>query len=442
MEKAIMFRSTDGRWVCGKAGGLNAMRVWIVLGGVALSTLVIPSAFADSYSAQPRQAEVAIERIPQEYVPVGVRLGVFDLLPELNVKETYSDNIFRTQSNKKDDFITTTSPLVQLKSDWARHELDFLASADVYKYINHDSENHDDYNIAFDGRVDIMRDMNVYGGAAYRQLHEDRGSPNDQNGLHPQQYNLASANTGYYNQFNRFSVRLDGSVNQYTYDDLATSTGTIKQNDRDHLDTQGTVRFGYEMMTGWEPFVRLNYIDSDYHLAQDRNGLNKDNSGYEADAGTAFNLNGIWAGEAFVGYLDRDFKDSRFSDVKDPTYGLALVANVTPLTSINAVVNKTISDSITLGSSSLTNTFYGLSADTEMRRNFVVGAGANFVHTEYDGITRIDDVTTVGTRAKYYFNRYFSVGPEISYVTRDAQNSGGADDYQNWIFLLRLTGRI
>jgi hypothetical protein len=90
----------------------------------------------------------------------------------------------------------------------------------------------------------------------------------------------------------------------------------------------------------------------------------------------------------------------------------------------------------------LTNTFYGVSADTEVRRNLVLGAGANLTHTDYNGITREDDVTTLGTRARYFISTNFSLGPEISYVTRDAQQSGGQNDYQNWIFLLRLSGKI
>lgn len=432
--------------VCGvrnKVSVAGSTRLLFLLGGVALSALIGQSANADSYSAQPRQAAVSTGRIPQEFKPTGIRLGAFDLLPELNVQEKYSDNIFRTQSDKKGDLISEISPQVQLKSDWARHELDFLAATDVYKYLDHDSENHEDINLATDGRVDIMRDMNAYAGAAYRQLHEDRGSPNDQNGLHPTKYNQASANVGFYNQFNRLSLRVDGRADQYTYADVTTSTGIIRNNGRDHLDSQGTVRFGYEVLTGWEPFVRVNYINSDYRTATDSNGFNKDSNGYETDAGTAFNLNGIWAGEAFVGYLTRDFSDSRFSNVSDPTFGLDLVANATPLTTINAVVNRTIDPSITTGSSSLTDTSYGLSADTEMRPNFVVGAGVNYTHTEYDGIARVDDITNVGARAKYYLNnRYLSVGPEITYVTRDSQNSGGANDYNNWIFLLKLTGRI
>lgn len=425
-------------------GRLRAVQMGLLLAGTALLASVAPqTAMADSYQAQPRQAVVNIERVPEEFAPVGVRLGAFNLLPELNLREVFTDNVFRTQNNTKSDFVSTISPQLQLKSDWARHEFNLLASADIYKYASETSENREDLNLAGDFRVDVMKDINVYGGAAYRQLHEERGSPNDPAGsLTPPKYNVESTNIGYFQQFNQINVRLDGRADNYTYADVGTATGTVRQVDRNRLDTVGSVRLGYDLLTGWEPFVRVSYINSDYRTSRDRNGLVRDSNGYEAVGGTAFNLSGIWAGEAFVGYVKREFEDSRFKSVEDPTFGLALVANVTPLTSVNAVVNRTISDTTVNGASSSTNTYYGLSADHEMQRNWVVGAGANFLHSDFEGTTRQDDVTTVGARAKYYFNRYFSVGPEINYVTRDAQHSGGQDDFDNWIFLVRLTGRI
>lgn len=414
--------------------------------GVTAAAIVLTApalAVADSYQAQPRQAVVNVERTPEDFAPVGVRLGAFNLLPETNLREVFTDNVYRTQNNTKSDLITTVSPQLQLKSDWARHEVNLLASADIYKYASHTSENREDLNLAGDFRVDVMKDINFYGGAAYRQLHEERGSPNDPAGsLTPPKFNVQSTNLGYFQQFNQLNVRLDGRADQYTYADVSTSTGTVRQVDRNRLDTVGSVRFGYDTLTGWEPFVRFSYINSDYRTSRDRNGFLKDSNGYEAVGGTAFNLSGIWAGEAFVGYVHREFEDSRFKTVEDPTFGLALVANVTPLTAVNAVVNRTISDTTVNGASSSTNTYYGLSADHELQRNLVIGAGANLLHSDFEGTNRQDDVTTLGTRAKYYFARYFSVGPEINYVTRDAQNSGGADDYDNWIFLIRLTGRI
>jgi hypothetical protein len=437
-----MKRAQNG-WHSGFSDVRRSAQATLLLCGAAFALwATIDPAAADSYSVQPRQGVVSVERTPQDYEPLGIRLGVFNLNPQMTVREAYNDNVFATQSNKIGDWITTVSPQVQLQSDWARHSLGFLASADINKYASRTSENYDNFNLAVDGRVDILRDSSVYAGTAYRQLHEPRTSPNNQDGLTPQEYWVWANNVGYFQSFGRLNLRLDGEADQYTYAELPTATGIINEVDRNRLDSIGTIRVGYDMLTGWEPFVRTRFINSDYRTPVDRGGFQKDNSGYEVTGGTAFNFNDLYIGEAFVGYVQRDFSDSRFSNVEDPTFGLGLVANITPLTAVKAVINRTIGDTVVAGASTSTDTFYGISADTEVRPNVVVGAEANLIHSDFNGISRIDDVTTVGTRARYYLNRNFSFGPEIQYITRDAQNSGGPDDFQQWLFIIQLTGKI
>jgi hypothetical protein len=422
---------------------LTAMkRNGILLTGALAAAVLLPSiAQADSYAVQPKQGVVSVERIPAEYAPLGIRLGVFNLLPVVDLKETYTDNVFRTKSDKKGDFITTVSPLIQLQSDWARHSLGFLASADMYRYMDHTSENRTDFTLATDGRVDVQRDIQVYGGVAYRQLHEERGSPNDiASALEPPKFNDASANLGYFQQFGQLNARLDFRGDQYTYADVNTATGIVHQVDRNRFDAQYTARVGYDLNNGWEPFVRARYVNSDYRTARDRGGFQKDSDGYELVGGTAFDLKGLWLGEVFVGYVQRDFEDPRFQSVEEPTAGAAVTWNITPLTALNARVNRTITDTIVDGSSTEMDTFYGLSGDTEVRPNLVLGAGVSYLNSKFNNAIRQDDVYTAGVRARYFLNRNFSVGPEIQYITRDSNVSG--QDYDNWIALIRLTGRI
>lgn len=408
------------------------------------AVLALPAlpAHAASYSIQPRQGVVSVERVPEDYQAPGVRLGVFDLKPQGTVQETYNTNIFGTQSGAKGDWITTVLPQVQLQSDWARHSLGFLANASVNKYASHTDEDFDDFNLAVDGRLDVHEDSSLYGGMAYRQLHEPRTSPNNQDGIHPQEFWVWANNLGYFQSFGRLNLRLDGEADQYTYKELETSTGTISEVDRNRVDTTGSIRLGYDMLTGWEPFVRTRFIKSDYRTSVDRGGFQKDSDGYDVVGGSAFNFNNLYIGEAFLGYVQRSFADSRFSKVEKPTFGLGFVANVTPLTAINAVVNRSISDTIVSGSSTTTDTLYGLTADTEVRPNIVVSGGVNYLHSAYNGIARKDNVTTVDTKAKYFLNRNFSVGPEVQYITRDAQNSGGQDDFNDWLFIFGVTGRL
>ncbi|HTI88536.1 MAG TPA: outer membrane beta-barrel protein [Alphaproteobacteria bacterium] len=416
----------------------------ILLGAaLAAAAVLLPGlAQADSYAVQPKQGVVSVERIPKDYAPLGIRLGVFNLLPQVDLKETYTDNVFRTHSSKKSDLITTVSPLVTLQSDWARHSLGFLASADMYRYMDHTSENRTDFTLATDGRIDVQRDTQVYGGLAYRQLHEERGSPNDTaTSLEPPKFNDEAVNLGAYQQFGQLNARADFRGDYYNYDTVTTRAfGAVPQVDRNRFDTQYSLRVGYDLNNGWEPFVRGRYVNSDYNTSRDRNGFQKDSDGYEVVGGAAFDLKGLWLGEAFVGYVQRDFNDSRFKSVKEPTAGATVTWNVTPATALNARVNRTITDTIVDGSSTEMDTFYGLGADTEVQPNLVLGGGVSYLNSKFNNAVRQDDTYTAGVRARYFLNRNFSVGPELQYITRDSNLSG--QDYDNIIALIRLSGRI
>lgn len=143
----------------------------------------------------PRGATVA-ERPRPDYDPIGVRLGGFLLFPDLSVSESYNSNIFATDTNKRDDFITTIEPSLDLRSDWNNHALNFHADAPVVRHADETDENYTDYTLATNGRLDVARDLRLFGAAGYRVRHEERASPDNQGGAEPTEYSVTAASVG------------------------------------------------------------------------------------------------------------------------------------------------------------------------------------------------------------------------------------------------------
>src|SRR5262249_37659413 len=132
-------------------------------------------------------------RSAENYDAQGMPLGSFRLFPELELDEVYNDNIYATPNGvagKTSSFIQLIKPTLDLRSDWSNHMLNVFARGNFGLYSASSTENFFDYSTGFDGRFDIQREWNVYGGASFNHRHEDRGTPNVTTSLFsPTQYN-------------------------------------------------------------------------------------------------------------------------------------------------------------------------------------------------------------------------------------------------------------
>src|SRR6478752_1757544 len=66
-------------------------------------------------------------RVRPELDPLGSHLGSFLLYPQLNLQESFSDNIFATETDRVSDFITTINPRLDVRSDWNSNSLNLHA---------------------------------------------------------------------------------------------------------------------------------------------------------------------------------------------------------------------------------------------------------------------------------------------------------------------------
>ena len=180
------------------------------------------------------RGQTVTERQRPDLDPLGVHAASFLVFPKFSLGESYNDNIFATTGNRKDDFITTLSPELRAQSDWNRHFLAFEARGDIGRYATNSSEDFEDATIGANGRVDIVRDAFVSGGATLNKFHEDRGSPDAVNGKFPTEYMVLSPTVGAANRWNRFSLRGDARFAAFT-DSLHAKP---RERDRHHIDNR------------------------------------------------------------------------------------------------------------------------------------------------------------------------------------------------------------
>jgi len=400
---------------------------------VASVLLTGASAFAQTDS----RTSTVTERPRPELDAIGVKRGGFTIFPSLDVKETYNDNIFATETGTIDDFVTTVTPGVSLQSDWNSHFLGFDASGDIVRYSSNTAENVEKYRLSTVGRLDIQRDIEASAGLSYETDTEERGSVNDVSGIEPTDFNVVTLDAGFFNAWNRVALNADGKVKRHDFDDSPTSGVAINNDDRDRDEFTLDVRAGYEIVPEYEAFANIILTSINYDSAVDDNGVNRDNEGFEIRAGARVDISALIFGDIFAGYLQRDYEASTLKSVETFVAGIDMTWNVTPLTTVKGGFSRDVSETTLASASGTLSTALDASVDHELLRNLILSARVGVSSDEFEGTTREDDYIKGGVTVSYLLNRYFSVTLDFDHAQRDSNVSGSDNEINKFFLKLR-----
>jgi len=432
------------------------MRVKLLGGHLALGAAIVLAVAADAARAQQVQQapeatiperQSVFERARPDYDPLGIRLGSFLAYPTARLAETFDSNVFATTNNTRNDFYTTFNPGVAIRSDWNVHSVALQASSLTKRYTSLVSENITNLLVAGSGRLDILRDIYVRGGAGYQLLHEDRSSPDSLvTGKKPVEYHVTSANLGYVHEAARLGARVDATVDSYSFNNATSNTGaTLIQKDRDRIVYAITPRVSYEIVPGYHAFAQASGNLRDYVAKTDQRGFHRSSHGYEADVGTAIDLTHVINGEVYVGYLSQYYDDTRLPTNRGVGFGGNLLWNVTQLTSLRATMARTIEETTQFASfgaaavdaSGYIQSAVKLTAEHELLRNVLLSAYASYVNSNYNGINRTDDQYEANIEGRYLINRILTVSADFTYTKRESNVIGVAYDRAIGMLALR-----
>jgi hypothetical protein len=412
----------------------------------------VPGAAGTPGQRQEPTERTAAARAAENYDAQGVPIGSFRLFPDLELNEVFNDNVFATPngtSGKTASFIQVIKPTLDLRSDWNNHMLNLFAKGAFGFYSASTNLNYEDFSVGADGRFDIQRDWNVYGGGSFNRRHEDPGTPNvtTAQGFSSTIYNQLVGNVGYYQRFNRLNVRLDGRIDNYTYfnNGLGLAQGVIPNSDRNRNEFRESARFGYEFSPGYQVWVRGSLNQRSYMTVPDSQGFNRNSSGWDVVGGVTVDLGGITSFEAFVGYLQQNYVDSQFPQISQPTFGLTGYWNPVRELTIKPFVRRTVEDSGLSTAVSYINTAFGVDASYNVRPNITLDAHGDYAIADYGafpGVTqqRNDQYLTLRAGVLYRPTANFYIGPTYQYLHRSSNQT--LNDYDQNMVMLRLGARL
>jgi len=338
-------------------------------------------------------------------------LGSFLVYPELTLSGFHDSNVYYTKRDTVSDYAVIVTPAIWALSNWREHALNFSAGGDFTRYRDQTLEDTNDWRVSAEGRYDFNYDTNIYGGARVFRSHEDRESPDARNGLEPTIYYGQRYYGGVFRQQGAWSYRLGGTALGLNYEDTPFLTSSltnaiINNDDRDRWQYTGGVRIGYEASPRVEPFVQFVLDDRRYRNVPDDLGYDKNSSGYRALGGVRFNQPNAVKLDAFAGWLDQRYDDPAFSDVSAPTFGGALVWDITDKWRMNAFLDRTLEETTVLQvdpvtaaitpASSFLNTYVGATLSYRFTERWLASVEASYSRADYQGIDRTDNYRGAG----------------------------------------------
>jgi len=424
-----------------------ALLAILLLSPVAYAQIVPGSAPPEPRSEPDTRTPAA--QAAENYDAKGVRVGSFMLFPTMELDEAFNDNIYASSAatGRTGSFIQIVKPSVELRSDWSNHMLNFFARGGFGFYSADSTQNFQDFSVGANGRVDIQRNWNVYGGGSFSRGHEELGTPNTATGtFQPNIYNQLSANVGYFQQLGFFKVTLDGRLDNYNYQNNANgpAQGVILNSDRNRTEFRESLRLGYEFIRGLELWARGSLNQRRYDSGVDSSGFDRNSTGWDGVVGLALDFGGITAIEVFGGYIEQDYADGRFQTVRVPTFGLTGYWRPLRELLVKPFVKRTVDDTALATASGYLSTAAGVDVDYNLRPNVKLSGHGDYSIADYqaasDSSNRYDQYVTLRASVLYYPTANFFVGPSYQLVHRSSNQFNS--DYDQNLIMLRLGAQL
>jgi len=398
-------------------------------------TSLATSAYAQSYD-NPGLGEKPVSAHPQDYKPLGIRVGTFMLHPGAELTAEWTDNVFYSLDNEQTDFIYHLRPYVTAQSTWSRHSLTVRLAADLAFHNDYSFRDYQDYFLNIGGRVDVKTRSSFNYNLDFMLLHEDLNNRAAQQGVEPTFYHMFDVGLGFDHQFNRLSLAARYAYVNLDFDNSIDFDGDIIDNqDRNRYDNYFDVRLGYQLKTEMQVFIGGSWRQVKYQEKFDSNGLERSSDGYSLRGGVQMGITEVLGGDIYVTYHDMGYDDPSLPNVNGWALGAGLTWLPTRLTTVRGSIASDVQQTTSEFASGYLGTLYALRVDHELLRDLQLSANVSYRNGDYTLVDdapsdarQYDHVWSAGIGANYFINRslYLSLSYDYSELTSNLPADGFA----------------
>lgn len=390
------------------------------------------------------------ERNFPDFSPKGMIIGDLVVLPQLTVSQTYNDNIYASSgtgaSEEISDTYTTVAPSINIRTIKDRHFFGLQASAEIFRYMEEETEDRENYLISGGGYFEVKHDLLLPYNVTYQVGHQDRSDNISRIFTEdPLKIKEFSAEAGLSYKPNRLGLQGTGRFIAKRFEDgvsLNDPTFEVVRSDADFNTAELELQASYDFHANHSAFIRgavgkTEFEDSIFDdNAQTYTGVFRDSTNGRVLAGLITNYKGIVLSDIGVGFAKVDYDSDQIEDVDNFAVDADIDWNITKLTTLGLDVNRSIiqDNEIVQG---IVQTRGTLSVDHELQRNLLLNGYITYLNRDFENITREDDLYRIGLGILYRPSPYFNVGGEYIYTTQDSTSP--TNEFDQSAFIVRGT---
>ncbi len=367
----------------------------------------------------PRRVTTTTET--DDYEPLGLRVGSFNVFGSVAVTGGYTDNAANSAIREPAQFYRIVPELL-IQSDWSRHSLGFTFSGDFQGFPSDSNLDQPDFNAELRGRVDISRTTDLELIGTYGLDRENRGSAETQASGRISDNHTGTASAFLRHNAGRIGMRLGIGAERSVYTDVVVAPNA-PPDDRNRNNTvyNASLRLSLSPNANLAPFVEGMVLRRTYDA--DVSGRSSD--GYQVMAGLAVDFGPKLNGEIAAGYRREKLKNPTLPDLEGPVFSASLNWSPRRLTNVS-LTGSTSFDSTTIATSSgSVRNRADLTVTHELRRNVELRAGAGLEWRNYSGDSLREFTARFNAGVAWNINRNVALVAGYTHESRDSTAEGG-----------------
>jgi hypothetical protein len=367
----------------------------------------------------------------------------------MGVAQMYTDNVFRTNSNRTSDFLTTLAPGIQAQLPFAGFHSFLIDYRTNLQYYSRTSSNDvQDQTASGTFKFDFPGGLKIDLQGEHKLGHDPRGSAVDNVNTQNLGVNKWTANsfTGQAEYLGaQSSVRLNVQTLRWNY--LNNNQGPV----RDRVTNYAGLTFTRNVTGKTSLLANVGALQSIY----DQN-KNLDNVIYTISGGGTWNVSDMTSGDILVGYQNVQFTRgsvnqppplNRFSRDKDAFSNFYFMGRLnwqaTPLLKITLQPYRTIQQTVTNGSLFYTVTGVNLTAMHALTDRMTLNLNLGYEQDKFQssssagttsGADRTDDLKNAAVGVTYRAVNWVGLG--FQYIFEDRHSTQTPFTYQASTFML------